>query len=385
MEFGLTREQQALRRDIDSWLDEIAPLVGEASDTEIVDFDAAKAFTRLSAKKGWLAPSWPRQYGGMEATPIEQAIFSERYAYRRVPTGLTIIPIGFAGPTIIHFGTDEQKKRFLPGITSAETIWCQGFSEPGSGSDLASLQTRAVRDGDAYVVNGQKIWTSWAHYADWCILLARTDFEAPKHRGISYFLLDMKSPGITIRPLLNIAGTHGFNEVFFDNVRIPAENLLGEENRGWYAATATLDFERSSIGGTAATRRTLDDAIAAAKGGAFPQLRNAREKLADLLIACEVGQWLAYRVAWVQGTGAIPNHEASAAKLFATELAQRAANTVLNAAGMCGQLRAGDARAPLRGALPEEYMHMVSMTIAGGTSEVQRGIIAGRGLGLPRG
>ncbi|MCK6563909.1 MAG: acyl-CoA dehydrogenase family protein [Dehalococcoidia bacterium] len=385
MEFGLTREQQALRAEIDAWLDEVSPLVGESLGTEIADFDAAQTFTRLLAKKGWLAPSWPRQYGGMEATPMEQAVFAERYAYRRAPTGLTIVPIGLAGPTIIHFGTGEQKRRFLPGITSGETVWCQGFSEPGAGSDLASLQTRAVRDGDSYVVNGQKIWTSFGHLADWCVLLARTDVEAPKHRGISYFLLDMKSPGITIRPLLNLAGAHGFNEVFFDNVRIPSENLLGEENRGWYVATATLDFERSSIGGTAATRRTLDDAIAAARAGAFPGFRQARTRLADLIIACEVGQWLGYRVAWLQGTGAIPNYEASVGKLFATELAQRAANTLLDAAGMGGQLRTSDGRAPLNGALPEEYMHLVSMTIAGGTSEIQRGIIATRGLGLPRG
>ncbi len=384
MDFGLTKDQLALRSQIDSWLDEISPVVGESLSNEISNFEAASTFTKLASRKGWLAPSWPRQYGGMEASPIEQAIFSERYAYRRVPTGLTIVPIGFAGPTIIHFGTDEQKKRFLPGITAGETIWCQGFSEPGAGSDLASLQARAVRDGDSYVVNGQKIWTSFGHLADWCILLARTDFEAPKHRGISYFLLDMKSPGVTVRPLINMANTHGFNEVYLEDVRIPAENLLGEENRGWYVATATLDFERSSIGGTASTRRAVDDAIAAMKEGTLPRPQHSRNKLADLLVACEVGQWLAYRVAWLQGAGAIPNHEASTAKLFASELAQRAANALIGMVGLGGQLRADESRAPLQGILPEDYMHLVSLTIAGGTSEIQRGIIATRGLGMPR-
>ncbi len=385
MDFGLTKDQLALRSQIDSWLDEISPVVGESLSNEISNFEAASTFTKLASRKGWLAPSWPRQYGGMEASPIEQAIFSERYAYRRVPTGLTIVPIGFAGPTIIHFGTDEQKKRFLPGITAGETIWCQGFSEPGAGSDLASLQARAVRDGDSYVVNGQKIWTSFGHLADWCILLARTDFEAPKHRGISYFLLDMKSPGVTVRPLINMANTHGFNEVYLEDVRIPAENLLGEENRGWYVATATLDFERSSIGGTASTRRAVDDAIAAMKEGTLPRPQHSRNKLADLVIACEVGQWLAYRVAWLQGAGAIPNHEASTAKLFASELAQRAANALIGMVGLGGQLRVDESRAPLQGILPEDYMHLVALTIAGGTSEVQRGIIATRGLGMPRG
>ena len=185
------------------------------------------------ATKGWVAPAWPKEYGGAGMTIMEQFIFNEELAQARAPRPGGI-GIAMAGPTIIVYGSDEQKQEHLSGMLSADVVWCQGFSEPGSGSDLASLQTRAVQDGDDYVVNGQKIWTTGAQYADRMILLARTDPEAPKHKGISYFLLDMKSPGVSVRPLVNMAGTPGFNEVFFDNVRVPRKDLLGEENRGWY-------------------------------------------------------------------------------------------------------------------------------------------------------
>ncbi len=192
--------------------------------------------------RGWVAPAWPKEYGGAGLSVMEQFIFNQETATAGAPRSPNIIGLGWVGPTLILYGTEEQKQAHLRPILKGEAYWCQGFSEPGAGSDLASIQTRAVRDGDDYIVNGQKIWTSGAHGAHWMILLARTDPEAPKHKGISYFLLDMKSPGITVRPLLNMVGSHDFNEVFFDNVRVPAENLVGEENRGWYVGTTTLDF-----------------------------------------------------------------------------------------------------------------------------------------------
>ncbi|MBI2766866.1 MAG: acyl-CoA dehydrogenase family protein [Chloroflexi bacterium] len=383
MEFGLDPALQQLKGDIDTWLDGVLAEVGETADPEH-EYDSARAFSRKLAEKGWIAPSWPKEYGGMAATPLEQTVFSERFAYRRAPTTLQTIPVGFAGPTIFTYGTPEQKAQHLGGITSGATVWCQGFSEPGSGSDLASLQTRAVRDGDSYVVNGQKIWTSYGHLADWCILLCRTDPDAPKHRGISYFLLDMHSPGVTVRPLINMANRHGFNEVFLEDVRIPVSQRLGEENRGWYIATTTLDFERSSVGGTASARRLLDDAIAGIRGFEPSRRQRLRSVLADLVVACEIGHQLSYRVAWLQSAGKIPNYEASVAKLYSTELGQRIANTLVNAYGLRGNLRAEDKRAPLDGIPSEDHMRMVSMTIAGGTSEIQRNIIATRGLGLPR-
>src|SRR5918997_4785015 len=184
-------------------------------------------------------------------------IFSEELAYAGAPGGGRIFGVGMIGPTLIVHGSEEQKAQHLPGITSGTVLWCQGYSEPGAGSDLASLQTRAVRDGDDYIVNGQKIWTTQAHVANWMFLLARTDQEAPKHKGISFFLLDMKTPGITVRPLVNMADRHEFNEVFFEDVRVPAKNLVGGENRGWYVAMTLLDFERSSVASVAANRRAL--------------------------------------------------------------------------------------------------------------------------------
>jgi alkylation response protein AidB-like acyl-CoA dehydrogenase len=285
-------------------------------------------------------------------------------------------------------GTEYQQEMLLPQIRDAEIMWCQGFSEPGSGSDLASLQTRAVRDGDDYVINGQKIWTSYAHRADWIFLLGRTDTDAPKHRGISYFVIKMDTPGITVRPLTNMAGNHHFNEVFFEDVRVPASHLVGEENRGWYVATTTLDFERSGIARVVAATRTLQDLTALARepgpDGRRP-IDNAEvsTRLADLHVSFGVGRLLAYRVAWMQSAGLVPNYEASISKLIGSQLQQRLAN-MMNMVGLRGQLYPGSEHAVLGGRLPHEYLNAVPLTIAAGTSEIQKNIIATRGLGLPR-
>jgi len=345
------------------------------------------------AAKGWIAPAWPVEYGGAGMSIMQQFIYNEELAMARAPRPGGI-GIAMAGPTIIVYGTEEQKKEHLSGMLSSDVIWCQGFSEPGSGSDLASLSTTAVRDGDDYVVNGQKIWTSGAQYAQRMILLARTDAAAPKHKGISYFLLDMKSPGVSVRPLTNMANTQGFNEVFFDNVRIPRNDLLGEENRGWYVGTTTLDFERSSIGASIAQTNAVEDLVLFVKsldGSPHPTIRL---ELAERSIEAETARLLSYRVISMQNRGMVPNHEASAIKLYAAELNQRVANTALKVTGLYGQLdhsaklgaeHATNRYAPNRGRYMRTYLNSVASTIAGGTSEVQRGIIAGRGLGLPRG
>jgi alkylation response protein AidB-like acyl-CoA dehydrogenase len=302
-----------------------------------------------------------------------------------------IIGVGMAGPTLIVHGTEEQKKYYIPRILSGEDIWCQGYSEPEAGSDLASLRTRAVRDGDDYIINGQKIWTSIAHLAKWMILLARTDPDVPKHRGITYFILDMKSPGVEVRPLINMAGGQEFNEVFLDNVRVPRANIVGEENRGWYVAVTTLDFERSAIGSAIGMRQTVEDIIRYARehteDGTSMLRSNSmlRYDLADRLLETEVGQMLSYRVISLQSRGVVANYEASIVKLYNMELNQRIARTGMNVLGPYGQLDHGSKWAPLRGRLKHMYLRSVGSTIEGGTSEIQRNIIATRGLGLPRG
>jgi alkylation response protein AidB-like acyl-CoA dehydrogenase len=290
------------------------------------------------------------------------------------------------GPTLLIYGTEEQKAQFLPAIRNGDVTWCQGFSEPGAGSDLASLQTRAVLAGDDFVLNGSKIWTSNAHHADWMFVLARTDPEAPKHRGISYFLLDMRTPGITVRPLINLANEHGFNQIFFEDVRISRRYLVGELNRGWYVATTTLDFERSGIQRLAGGARTLEMVTAYASelatAGRLPLW--ARHGLAELHLEYQTGRLLSYRVAWMQSRGLVPNYEASISKTFGTEWQQRLAAFGVKLLGLYGQLAPGSLRAPLQGALERAYLSSVSATIAAGTSEVNRNIIATRGLGLPR-
>ncbi len=389
MDFRFTPEQERLRQEIRAWLAvELPP------EWEIMDYDdevssdeawaISRAFNKKLAQKGWIAPAWPKEYGGLGASYTEQLIFSEELAYRRAPVGANINRVGYAGPTIILYGTEEQKREHLPGITSAEVFWAQCFSEPNAGSDLASLQTRAVRDGDDYLITGQKIWTSGAHRADWAILLARTDPDAPKHRGISYFLVDMKSPGITVRPLLNLAGKHGFNEVFFDHVRVPARNRVGEENRGWYVATTTLDFERSSISGVAGHRRSFDELVQVLHAaGGVPAA--ARQALAETAIELDVARWLSYRVVSLQEQGKVPNYEASMAKLFSSEVGKRLANVAVHCVGVHGQLDERERRAPVGGRIAARYLRSAAMGIGGGTSEIQRNIIATRGLGLPRG
>ena len=341
------------------------------------------------AEKGWIAPAWPVEYGGAGMGVMEQFIYNEEMAEAGTvgPSGITV---GFIGPTIITIGTDEQKQEHLPPILRGEAEWCQGYSEPGSGSDLASLQTRAVKDGDDWVINGHKVWTSSAHLSDYMVMLARTDPDAPKHKGITYFIVDMHAPGVDVRPLVNMAKTHEFNEVFFEDVRVPARNILGEVNRGWYGAVTTLDFERSSIGSAVGMGKHVKTLIRAAQ----EQQRNGvsqlghraglRVELADRYLESQIARLISYRIVTMQAQGLIPNHEASMGKLYSMELNQRIASTAMHVFGLHGQLWTGEERAPRGGSYNYDYMRTVANTIEGGTSEIQRNIIAGRGLGMPR-
>jgi len=384
MDLRFSPEEEAFRAEVRAFLRQELP---ERSPLATDGWRSARAFVRKLAERGWLTLAWPKEWGGAGAGHMRQLVFNEEMAYWEAPS--TDLGVDRVGPTIMLHGTEEQKRRFLPPIVGGDVFWCQGFSEPNAGSDLASLQTRAVQDGDSFVVNGSKIWTSMAHFAQWMILLARTDPDAPKHRGISFFLLDMSLPGITIRPLVDMLGRHTFNEVFFDNVRVPRDCLVGEQNRGWYVATTTLDFERSGIQRVIGGRKTCDELVAfaaeqVAAGAARAAFAPMRHRLADLVIAYEVGRMLAYRVAWLQSQGQVPNHEASVSKMYGSELTQRMALTGMQLLSLAGQLAPGSPWAPLRGRIESLYLSAAALTIAAGTSEINRGIIATRGLGLPR-
>ena len=350
---------------------------------------SAKAWSDALASKGWIAPHWPKEYGGASLSPMEQFIYNMEMAESGAPR-VGGSGVGMLGPTLIVHGTEEQKAQHLGGILSGEVVWAQGYSEPGAGSDLASLQTRAIRDGDEYVVNGQKIWTSGAHRADWIYMLARTDPDAPKHRGISLLMFDLKTPGVSIRPLINMADGHAFNEVFFEDVRVPVKNRLGEENRGWYVGMTLTDFERSGIGNAVGVQRILRGLLKQAQTLPAEQTQSARKlswrlAFADRWIEADIARLFSYLNMTLQLRNLIPNHEASMSKLYTTELNQRIAATTLKLFGLYGQLWDKDRPEALRGAAARGYLGAVSSTIAGGTSEIQRNIIATRGLGLPRG
>ena len=348
--------------------------------------EAFQEWRKRIAKHGWIAPAWPKEYGGSGLGVLEQFVLNEECARNRVPRVGSDSGVMMAGPTIIAHGTEAQQREHLSTILTGETIWCQGFSEPGSGSDLASLQTRAVRDGDDYVLNGQKIWTSGAHLANWMFALVRTDPDAPKHRGISYLVLPMDSPGITVRQIDQMSGGAGFNEVFFEDVRVPVGNRIGEENRGWYVGVTTLDFERSGIGSAVELNQSVEALTRFAHETGATQRDAVRYELVERQIEANVLTLLGYNVVTMQARGLIPNHEASASKLFGSELSQRLATTTTRVAGFQSMLASPPADWPhaVRRYAGNKALGTVASTIAGGTSEIQRGIIATRGLGLPR-
>ena len=344
--------------------------------------------------KGWLAPHWPKEYGGAGMGPSEQFVFNMEMTEAEVPTAKAApqVPgLALLGPTLMIHGTEEQKQQHIPKILSGEVFWAQGYSEPGAGSDLASLSTRATRDGDDYVVNGQKIWTSGAQFADWIFALVRTDPDAPKHRGISFLMMDATTPGITVRPLISMADEHHLNETFFDNVRVPVANRIGEENRGWYVGMTLLDFERSNITAAVAARRDIRRLIeratnAEASKSRLASLPSLRDQVADRYIESEVMFNFSLRIISIQERGMVPNYEASVSKLFGSELSQRVALTGTKVFGLYSNVWEPDSpHAAIRSIPLHNMVNRIPATIAAGSSEIQRSIIATRGLGLPRG
>jgi len=393
LDFRFSDDEEAFRTEVQNFLKrelpqsrERAVIHGGETDEE---WEFTKQFTRKLGEKGWIAIWWPREYGGLEGSDMEYLIFNEETAYRRAPRmdgGGT----GIVGPTILAHGTEEQKKRFLPPIARGEVMWIQCFSEPDFGSDSAGIKTTAVEDGGSYIINGQKTWISFGHRGDFCYMTTRTDPEAPKHRGLSYFLVDMKTPGITVRPITNMIGADGFCEVYFDNVRVPRENMLGEKNQGWMIMMTTLSFERGTLASIAGSmRRTVDDLVAFAKEACYQGQPLAgdpavRQKLADLVIEVQVARLFVYRVVWMQGQGLIPTYQASMAKLFGDEMNFNIARVGTEIMDLYGQLAWKSKWAPLNGEIAGAYLNNLGCLFAGGTPEIQRTIIATIGLGLPR-
>ena len=391
MDFRFSPEEQDFRQQLRDFLEQELPPGWEGSANEDDDevWELGLKIRKKLAERGWLTLAWPREYGGLEASHMMQVIFSEEMAYGRAP-GRDIFGTRMLAPTLMIHGTEDQKLEYLPPVARGEVQWCQGYSEPESGSDLASLQTRAVEDGDDFVVNGTKIWTSAAHRADHMMVLTRTDPEAPKHRAISFLLADMHSPGIEVRPIVNMANQHHFNMVVFEDVRVPKKNLVGEQNRGWYVGATLLDFERSGVDYSAGSRRTLENLVDFCKenkrnGRPLAEDPLARQRLADLAIEIDVSRLISYNVAWMQSQGLVPNKEASMGKVFGTELQQRVARDGMAILGLYGQLEPDSKYAALGGRIEKAYITAISATLAAGTSEIQRNIIATRGLGLPRG
>ena len=368
MDFELPGDDDPRRKEIRQWLEEHPRPTG-----------------RQLAEAGLVAPHWPRPWG-LDADPVHQLLIDEELRRAGVLRPVNPIGIGWAGPTIIHAGTQAQKDRYLVPLLAGEELWCQLFSEPGAGSDLANLATRAVRDGDQYVVNGQKIWTSLAHFARFGILIARTDLDAPKHKGVSYFVCPMDTPGIEVRAIPEMTGAHSFNEVFFDDVRIPAENLVGDENEGWGLAKVTLGNERVSLSGDGAlwgrgpTAGDLVD-VAREQGGLPDPI--SRQRLAQLYIEAQVLRLIRLRTLTAAIKGKPPGPEASIRKALSDAHGQHIMGLAKDLTGAAGMLSDAGPLGAAAGEWAYGFLFSPALTIGGGTSEVQRNIIAERVLGLP--
>ncbi len=384
MDFRFTAEEEAFRYDVQTFLDEALPeQPALPEDGWIIGFD--KAFSKKLGARGLIGLTWPKEFGGQGRSYIDRLILTEELLRRGAPVAAHWLADRQMGPSILHYGSPEQKANLLPGIISGDLVFCIGMSEPGAGSDLAGLQTKAEEDGDDFVLNGQKIWTSFAHLADYCYLVARTNQDVPKHKGISEFIVDMKTPGITVKPIVDMTGEHHFNEVFFDQVRIPKTALVGEKDRGWYQIASQLDYERSGIERLMSNFLIYEAIAEYAKETGLTRRDTIRHKLAQLHIEFTVGKFLVYKVAWLLTKGIIPNAESAAAKAFCTEYEQRLAHTATEVLGAYGHLMPGSPHARLNGRIARASLYAPAYTIQGGTSGILRNIIAMRGLGLPPG
>jgi alkylation response protein AidB-like acyl-CoA dehydrogenase len=396
VDFEYTPAQQAFRREVRDWLAKHLPadlrLDDPVDDRVAADretFERRRVWQKTMHAAGWVGLTWPKEYGGRALGLIERVVFDEEYAAARAPVLPGSMGLNLVGPTIIHWGTEEQKRRHLPAILDADEVWAQGFSEPSAGSDLASLQTRAVEDGEDFVINGQKVWTSGAHFAHWIIVLARTKPEAPKHQGISAFLVDLKTPGITVRPLVLMTGHRHFNEVFFTDVRVPKTSLLGPREQGWRVSTTTLMYERHASGGRNPITQVAD-LVGLAKrlprdGGTAWDDPLVRQRLAQLAIDCEALKYTRLRSLTRQLRGEPPGPEGSTLKLSGSELGVRIADAAGELLGVHALVNQPTAVVPDAPRWFNRVLAARQYTISAGTSEIQRNIIGERVLGLPKG
>jgi alkylation response protein AidB-like acyl-CoA dehydrogenase len=394
MDLSFSPTEELFRQRVQKFLRENLPPgwgKGGGRPPGISQIEFLKDWQRRLNSNGFLGMAWPKEYGGQGASQVEMAIFNEEVARLRAPGPLNVLGLSMAGPTIITHGTDEQKKRYLPGILNCEEIWCQGFSEPNAGSDLASLKTRAELKGDEFIVNGQKVWTTLGHISDMCMLLVRTDPEAPKHRGLSYLLVEMRTPGVTVKPLRQMTGEAEFNEMFFDEVRVPRANLLGPLNEGWRVATTTLMNERgtSALATVMRYRIVFDEIVDLARstrhnGNPASQDPVIRQQLAQFYVDLEMMRFTAYRTFSKILKAGNPGPEGSLSKLAWSELNQRMMELVMSLEGPASQLMRGSPHAVEGGRWQHHFLRSRANTIEAGTSEIQRNIIAERVLGLPR-
>jgi hypothetical protein len=390
MEFALTPEQEQFVKDFQNYLrTHMTAELKDELDKELAYSESAIClkFIRQMGHDGWLGVGWPKEFGGQGRSPIEQHLFFEIAHYEGAP--LPVLPLNTVGPSLMRFGSEEQKKEFLPRILRGEVEISIGYTESDAGTDLASIKTAAVRDGDYYIINGAKVFTSLAHTSDYIWLAARTDPTAPKkHHGISVFLIPMNTPGITIKPLYTMPGERN-NYTFYDNVRVPKSCLIGEENKGWKYITTQLDFERIMLSPSSPMRRNIEDTIQWAKetkvdGTPVIEHHGVKTTLAELLMEVEVLKILNYQVAWLITNGVVPYAEASMVKVFGSELYQRVNGTLLQIMGQYGQLQTQSKWAPLRGRVEKAFRSDIVFIFGGGAIEVQKNIIAMAGLGMPR-
>ncbi len=393
MDFSYSPAEEQFRDEVRVWMEANVPddlRGGRDEDLEPAErWQRGLDWHQKLHEGGWVGLWWPEEYGGRGASLLEQAIFNEEMSRLGVSQGVNLSGISLLGPTLMHWGTEAQKQRFLPKILPAEHIWCQGYSEPGSGSDLASIQTRAVEDGDQFVVNGQKVWTSWAQYSDWCFVLVRTDPDAPKHKGISYILVDMHSPGVTVRPLVQINGDAEFNEVFFEDVRVPKENLVGDLNQGWMVAITTLMFERVSSSSFYRFEKLLPQLHEVARrielnGRPAIEDEAVRQQLAQFSIEAEAIKYNELRRLTRQLHGQPPGPEGSFSKIQASELNMRVVDFAMELLGPYAVLAKGSPFAVDQARWSYRMLSARGGTIAAGTNEILRGVIGERVLGLPK-